>query len=267
MGKASEGVPHPHRLRRWSALSRNDDRLVGRQQQHALHAPAVVADDPLPTVGAFVHIAGHAVHEGDKADDAGVGPAWSSVIVIGDRLFTQEQRGEQEMVVGYEASTGNEVWAHADPVRFWETVSGAGPRATPTFAGGRLFTLGATGILNCLEAATGQRSWSHDVAAEAPAKPPLWGYSSSPLVVEDKVIVFAGGEGTRNLLGYRTDSAPGDRRGVVNERVTRERPSQPSRPRVMRRRPQGRRRSVDRGTRRPAIELRNQVLRGADAVV
>jgi outer membrane protein assembly factor BamB len=135
-----------------------------------------------------------------------VGPAWSSVIVIGDRLFTQEQRGEQEMVVCYEASTGNEVWAHADPVRFLETVSGAGPRATPTFAGGRLFTVGATGILNCLEAATGQRYWSHDVAAEVLAKPPMWGYSSSPLVVEDRVIVFAGGEGSRNLLAYRTDT-------------------------------------------------------------
>jgi outer membrane protein assembly factor BamB len=135
-----------------------------------------------------------------------VGPAWSSVIVIGDRLFTQEQRGEEEAVVCYEASTGNEVWAHADPVRFWEAVSGAGPRATPTFAAGRLFTLGATGILNCLDAATGERLWSHDVAAEAPAKPPMWGYSSSPLVVEDKVIAFAGGDGSRNLLAYRTDS-------------------------------------------------------------
>jgi outer membrane protein assembly factor BamB len=135
-----------------------------------------------------------------------VGPAWSSAIVIGDRLFTQEQRGEQEAVVCYETSTGNEVWIHTDSARFWETVSGAGPRATPTFAGGRLFTLGATGILNCLDAATGERFWSHDVAAEAPAKPPMWGYASSPLVVEDKVIVFAGGEGERNLLAYRVDS-------------------------------------------------------------
>jgi outer membrane protein assembly factor BamB len=135
-----------------------------------------------------------------------VGPAWSSVIVIGDRLFTQEQRGEQETVVCYEASTGKEVWVHADSGRFWEAVSGAGPRATSTFAGGQLFTLGATGILNCLDAATGERFWTHDVAAEAPAKPPMWGYSSSPLVVEDKVIVFAGGKGDRNLLAYRTDS-------------------------------------------------------------
>src|SRR5262249_31642408 len=104
-----------------------------------------------------------------------VGPAWSSVIVIGDRLFTQEQRGPPETVVCYEASTGNEVWIHEDTCRFYETVSGAGPRATPTFADGRIFTLGATGILNCLDAATGKRHWSHDIAADAPAKIPQWG--------------------------------------------------------------------------------------------
>jgi outer membrane protein assembly factor BamB len=135
-----------------------------------------------------------------------VGPAWSSVIVIGDRLFTQEQRGDEETVVCYEAATGKEVWARGDAVRFWEAVSGAGPRATPTFAAGRLFTMGATGRLTCRDAATGEHLWSHDVAAETPARPPRWGYSSSPLVVDDLVIAFAGGESERNLLAYRTDS-------------------------------------------------------------
>jgi outer membrane protein assembly factor BamB len=135
-----------------------------------------------------------------------VGPAWSSVIVVGDRLFTQEQRGEQETVVCYEVATGREVWVHADPVRFSETVSGAGPRATPTFAAGRLFTQGGTGLVNCLDAATGERIWSRDVAAEAPAKPPAWGYASSPLIAGGKVIVFAGGDGDRNLLAYEADS-------------------------------------------------------------
>jgi outer membrane protein assembly factor BamB len=135
-----------------------------------------------------------------------VGPAWSSVIVIGERLFTQEQRGEQETVVCYEAATGKEIWVHADTARFWEAVSGAGPRATPTFAGGWLFTLGATGILNCLDAASGELLWSHNVATDASATPPMWGYASSPLVVDDNVIVFAGGKEDRNLLAYRTAS-------------------------------------------------------------
>src|SRR5262249_47441597 len=82
-----------------------------------------------------------------------VGPAWSSVVVIGDRLFTQEQRGESEAVVCLDASTGGEIWTHEDAARFWDSVAGAGPRATPTFDGGRIFSLGATGIVNCLDAA------------------------------------------------------------------------------------------------------------------
>jgi outer membrane protein assembly factor BamB len=135
-----------------------------------------------------------------------VGPAWSSVAVIGDRLFTQEQRGEQEMVVCYDATTGQERWIHEDRVRFWETVSGAGPRATPTFADGRLFTLGGTGILNCLDAATGKCQWSRDITADAGSKPPMWGFSGSPLVVDSLVIAFAGGDGDSNLLAYRVYS-------------------------------------------------------------
>ncbi len=133
-----------------------------------------------------------------------VGPAWSSVIVIGDRLFTQEQRGEMETVVCYDAATGKELWVHEDSARFWEPVSGAGPRATPTFANGRIYTLGGTGILNCLAAATGKQHWSRNVAAEAGARVPLWGFSGSPLILADLVVVFAGGDGDKNLLAYRT---------------------------------------------------------------
>jgi outer membrane protein assembly factor BamB len=135
-----------------------------------------------------------------------VGPAWSSVVVIGDRLFTQEQRGQQETVVCYRADTGKELWVHEDTVRFEETVSGAGPRATPTFADGRLYAMGATGLLNCLDAATGKCYWSRDVATDAGAKPPMWGYSSSPLVVKDLVIAYAGGGNNKSLLAYRCNS-------------------------------------------------------------
>jgi outer membrane protein assembly factor BamB len=135
-----------------------------------------------------------------------VGPGWSSFAVVGERLFTQEQRGPREAVVCLDAATGREVWSHEDNARFWDSQSGAGPRATPTFAGGRIVALGATGILNCLDAATGERKWSRDIAADSGASRPNWGFVSSPLVVGDRVIVFAGGEGPRNLLAYRMDS-------------------------------------------------------------
>jgi outer membrane protein assembly factor BamB len=134
-----------------------------------------------------------------------VGPAWSSVIVVGDRLFTQEQR-EGEAVVCYDARTGRQRWVHEDTARFWETVSGPGPRATPTFAGGRLFTLGATGILNCLDLATGRRHWSRDITQDAEAKVPGWGFSGSPLVTNGLVVVYAGGKAGKDLLAYRVQT-------------------------------------------------------------
>jgi len=93
-----------------------------------------------------------------------IGPGWSSLAVVGDRLFTQEQRGEDEYVVCYDATNGAEVWSHHDATRFYEVVAGPGPRATPTFHAGRLYTFGANGHLNCLEAASGKPVWSHDVA-------------------------------------------------------------------------------------------------------
>ncbi|MEM6797369.1 MAG: PQQ-binding-like beta-propeller repeat protein, partial [Acidobacteriota bacterium] len=134
-----------------------------------------------------------------------VGPGWSSFAVLGDRIFTHEQRGEEETVSAYRLDSGEPVWRHADPVRFFESNAGAGPRATPAVAEGRVFSYGATGILNALDAATGAVLWSRDVAAEAEAKLPSWGFSSSPLVTDGLVIVDA-----RGLFAY--DVATGEPR-------------------------------------------------------
>jgi outer membrane protein assembly factor BamB len=138
-----------------------------------------------------------------------VGPAWSSMIIVDGRLVTQEQRGELEAIVCYDAATGRELWSHEDTARFFEGLAGVGPRATPTFSDGRVYAFGATGMLTCLAANNGKLLWSHDIAAEAGAQPPQWGYSTSPLVVNGKVIAFAGGEEGRSVLAY--DATSGDR--------------------------------------------------------
>lgn len=134
-----------------------------------------------------------------------IGPGWSSLAVVGDRLFTQEQRGELETVVCLDAATGNQVWAHSDKARFWDGQAGAGPRATPTFAESRIYTLGGTGILNCRDAASGMLVWTHDTVADAGAAAQMWGISNSPLVVDGLVIAWAGGPGDKGLLAYRCD--------------------------------------------------------------
>jgi outer membrane protein assembly factor BamB len=137
-----------------------------------------------------------------------IGPGWSSFAVRGDLCYTQEQRGNDEIVDCYKVSTGQSVWRHRDPVRFWESNGGAGPRATPTIEGARLYAFGATGVLNALDAATGAVIWSRNVASDSDTKVPMWGFSSSPLVEGDIVIVAAAGK----LVGY--DIATGKLRWV-----------------------------------------------------
>ena len=135
-----------------------------------------------------------------------VGPAWSSLLVVGNRLYTQEQRAEKETVVCYDADTGEQVWVHEDLARFEESVSGPGPRATPTFADGRLYTLGGTGLLNCLDAASGACVWRSDIKVASGAKAPIWAFAGSPLVACGLVVVYAGGDAGKALLAYRAQS-------------------------------------------------------------
>jgi outer membrane protein assembly factor BamB len=119
-----------------------------------------------------------------------------------DVLFTQEQRGDEEVVAAYRIKTGEPVWRHVDRSRFDEPMGGPGPRGTPTLHGDRLYTFGPTGTLNALDAATGKVHWSRAVASELGVAVPVWGFASSPLVVDEVVIVAAGGK----LAAYALDN-------------------------------------------------------------
>jgi len=135
-----------------------------------------------------------------------VGAAWSAFSVSGDSAFTQEQRGEEEMVTCYDLHSGALHWSHSDPTRYGKVIGGVGPRATPTVTEDRVYTMGATGVLNCLNRFTGKRHWMHPTLDENRAKLNSWGMSGSPLVHDNLVIVLVGGEDDRSMVAYETQT-------------------------------------------------------------
>lgn len=131
-----------------------------------------------------------------------VGGGWSSFVVDGTRAYTQHQAGDDEQVLCLDLATGRELWHHADPgVRLLleraenqgARMGGDGPRATPTLHEGRLYTMGSTGIIHCLDAGSGAEIWSRRLIRDLKAQPHKWGMANSPLVLaEEGLVVFTG---------------------------------------------------------------------------
>ncbi len=132
-----------------------------------------------------------------------IGLGWSSFSVAGSLAFTMEQRGNRELTVCYEARTGAPIWAHAENSRFSESMGGDGPRSTPTVhEDGKVYALGAKGILLCLEGRTGDVIWRRDTLSEAGHDNLTWAKSCSPLIVEDTVVITLGNSKDRSLAAY-----------------------------------------------------------------
>lgn len=135
-----------------------------------------------------------------------VGPGWSSFAVVSDRLFTQEQRGADEAVTCYGTANGDLIWKTTSSGRFHEIVSGAGPRATPTYSDGHVFALGGNGWLQCLDASDGGVVWRKKLTDEFDVSPPMWGFSCSPLLVDSLCIVHVGGKGDDGVVAFDTET-------------------------------------------------------------
>ena len=109
--------------------------------------------------------------------------------------FERKEFSGLESVRCLNEKTGDEIWRHEYPVKY--TISyPAGPRCTPVFENGKLYTLGSEGDLFCFNAKTGKVIWQKSLIKEFSTKAALWGYSAHPLIDGDNLITLAGGKGS-----------------------------------------------------------------------
>jgi outer membrane protein assembly factor BamB len=141
--------------------------------------------------------------------ECGVG--WAGPVVSGGKVLLFHRKGDDAVVDCLEGATGKAVWSSRYATDYVDGFGfDAGPRATPAVADGRVFTLGAEGVLQALDLATGKRLWAVDTIKEHKAQKGFFGLACSPVVAGGNVIVTVGGEG-ENALVIAFDAATGKR--------------------------------------------------------
>lgn len=130
-----------------------------------------------------------------------IGEGYASVSVAAGRLYTQESDDKTEYVLALDAATGKEIWRVPIGDKLVDPM-GNGPRGTPTVDGRTVYALGSMGRLAALEAADGKAIWTVELVREFGAKRPTWGYSGSPLIDGDLLILEVGGTENRGIVAF-----------------------------------------------------------------
>ncbi len=129
----------------------------------------------------------------------GIGEGWSGVAVTSDRAITLEQRDKTESLTCYRLGDGALLWAVSHQARHEHPLGGIGPRSTPTIMGERVYAIGATGKLWCIDIKSGEEVWSDDLLKlagwnQAQSETAIaWGRAASPLLVDGLCVVPFGG--------------------------------------------------------------------------
>lgn len=135
-----------------------------------------------------------------------IGGGYAQFAVQGDLLVTIEQRKENEAITCYSAETGKLKWIYEYSANFFEAMGGEGPRTTPTIHDGKVFSVGAEGNVVCLDLSSGEKIWSKNMLKENDVPNVIWGMSSSPLIVDDMVVVNPGGPKGNGMIAYNIET-------------------------------------------------------------
>ena len=145
-----------------------------------------------------------------------IGAGWSSFAIVNGYAVTMEQRGDEEIVACYEVATGHSKWAHSLPIRHETLMGGVGPRSTPTIDEGRVYAIGATGVMRCLDGTDGSLIWKKDLVTQfggthdGDTSAIFWGRAGSPLILRDMVIAPSGSNNAERATLAAFDKVTGE---------------------------------------------------------
>src|SRR5262249_17264835 len=136
----------------------------------------------------------------------GAGRGYSTVSIVGGRIYTMGLRGNREFVVAFDVATGKEVWATPTGTAF-KNDRGDGPRGTPTVDDNTVYALGGNGDLAALDAKTGRVIWKMNALHKFGGENTQWGISESPLIIGDKLLINPGGPGASVVALNKKDGS------------------------------------------------------------
>ncbi|MFT5241323.1 MAG: outer membrane protein assembly factor BamB [Candidatus Promineifilaceae bacterium] len=126
--------------------------------------------------------------------EASVNIGFSGISVADGRVFTMGNKDDQDAVYALSEATGEVLWTYTYPQKRDPNLYEGGPNTTPTVDGTRLYTMSRSGLILCLDAASGDLLWKAS-AEDVGAKAPSWGFSGAPTIVGDSVLLNVGSAG------------------------------------------------------------------------
>lgn len=141
-----------------------------------------------------------------------VGEGYGTPLVDGDRIYQHSRQGDDEVLLCIDLASGDQVWKRTWAVPFkiggggdWH---GAGPKANPVMADGRVFTISMNGVVTAWDTESGEQIWQRDERKRFPTNHPYWGASSSPIVDGNRLLIHLGNDDVGALFAF--DVASGE---------------------------------------------------------
>jgi outer membrane protein assembly factor BamB len=134
----------------------------------------------------------------------------SSPLFVDGKVYVFARQGEEEVLLALDGATGKELWRAAQPIAYnmhpAARAHGKGPKSTPVYSNGKIYTFGITGVLSCHDARAGRLLWRKEFSKQYPQTSPLYGTAMSPIIDRGLLIAHVGGPDKGALTAFDSET-------------------------------------------------------------